>query len=176
MWLGLWVMLKYRTKNNYCNGLYLFGRLFDKAVFTFLTATFYLWVGKTNTAANVPNIGGLLFLWCAWALQQLSRHACAYLKRDASRRDSRFYAVLGIRPASGLACDLLPTKEGERDCLFCRVVLPAYGAGPYLPAIVMERPVYVREMSDGLYSPLTYLLYKVGTWSVPLQVSCHCVS
>ena len=25
----------------------------------------------------------------------------------------------------------------------------------------MERPVYVREMSDGLYSPLTYLLYKV---------------
>ena len=43
----------------------------------------------------------------------------------------------------------------------CRVVLPAYGAGPYLPAIVMERPVYVREMSDGLYSPLTYLLYKV---------------
>lgn len=43
-----------------------------------------------------------------------------------------------------------------------RVVLPAYGAGPYLPAIVMERPVYVREMSDGLYSPLTYLLYKVS--------------
>lgn len=42
------------------------------------------------------------------------------------------------------------------------MVLPAYGAGPYLPAIVMERPVYVREMSDGLYSPLTYLLYKVG--------------
>ena len=29
-------------------------------------------------------------------------------------------------------------------------------------AIVMERPVYVREMSDGLYSPLTYLLYKVS--------------
>lgn len=26
----------------------------------------------------------------------------------------------------------------------------------------MERPVYVREMSDGLYSPLTYLLYKVS--------------
>lgn len=42
-----------------------------------------------------------------------------------------------------------------------RVILPAYGAGPYLPAIVMERPVYVREMSDGLYSPLTYLMYKV---------------
>lgn len=55
----------------------------------------------------------------------------------------------------------------------CRVVLPAYGAGPYLPAIVMERPVYVREMSDGLYSPLTYLLYKVGTTSTLLQGLCH---
>lgn len=42
-----------------------------------------------------------------------------------------------------------------------RMMLPAYGAGPYLPAIVLERPVYVREMSDGLYSPLTYIVYKV---------------
>lgn len=41
-------------------------------------------------------------------------------------------------------------------------MLPAYGAGPYLPAIVLERPVYIREMADGLYSPLAYLLYKVG--------------
>lgn len=39
--------------------------------------------------------------------------------------------------------------------------MPAYGAGPYLPAIVLERPVYVREMNDGLYTPFTYLLYKV---------------
>ena len=39
--------------------------------------------------------------------------------------------------------------------------MPAYGAAPYLPAIVMERPVYIREMSDGLYTPFTYLLYKV---------------
>ncbi len=49
----------------------------------------------------------------------------------------------------------------NQESTLCRVVLPAYGAGPYLPAIVMERPVYVREMSDGLYSPLTYLVYKV---------------
>ncbi|KAK9906864.1 hypothetical protein WJX75_009364 [Coccomyxa subellipsoidea] len=104
MWLGLWVMLKYRTANNYRSWLYLFGRLFDKTCFTFLTATFYLWVGANNTAENEPNIAGLLFMW---------------------------------------------------------VILPAYGAGPYLPAIVMERPVYVREMSDGLYSPLTYLMYKM---------------
>jgi len=58
------------------------------------------------------------------------------------------------------AC-LFLVSELSQDFALCRVVLPAYGAGPYLPAIVMERPVYVREMSDGLYSPLTYLVYKV---------------
>ena len=41
-------------------------------------------------------------------------------------------------------------------------MMPAYGASPYLPSIVLERPVYVREMADGLYSPLAYLLYKAG--------------
>ena len=46
-------------------------------------------------------------------------------------------------------------------CCLRRVIMPAYGAAPYLPAIVLERPVYLREMSDGLYSPFTYLLYKV---------------
>ena len=46
-----------------------------------------------------------------------------------------------------------------------RVIMPAYGAAPYLPAIVLERPVYLREMSDGLYSPFTYLLYKVRALS-----------
>lgn len=65
MWFGLWVMLKYRTSNNYRSMLYLFGRLFDKACFTFLTATFYLWVGANNTAENEPNIAGLLFMWYA---------------------------------------------------------------------------------------------------------------
>lgn len=53
------------------------------------------------------------------------------------------------------------TTSTERRVQHDRVILPAYGAGPYLPAIVLERPVYVREMSDGLYSPLAYLTYKV---------------
>ena len=69
-----------------------------------------------------------------------------------------------------LQLSLTGTSE-RRELLACRVVLPAYGAGPYLPAIVMERPVYVREMSDGLYSPLTYLLYKVGAHSAAQALS-----
>ena len=30
--------------------------------------------------------------------------------------------------------------------------------------------MFVREMSDGLYSPLTYLLYKVGSLMVDLSL------
>lgn len=63
MWMGLYVMLKYRSARNYRSWLYLFGRLFDKTCFTFLTATFYLWVGADNSAQNEPNIAGLLFMW-----------------------------------------------------------------------------------------------------------------
>ncbi len=45
----------------------------------------------------------------------------------------------------------------------CRAILPAWGAGPYLPALVLERPIFVREMSDGLYTAFTYLTYKVSS-------------
>ena len=48
------------------------------------------------------------------------------------------------------------------DEITCRAILPAWGAGPYLPALVLERPIFVREMSDGLYTAFTYLTYKVS--------------
>lgn len=78
-----------------------------------------------------------------------------------------------VELVSGFPCEIavrLKVCNGRSDmcCLLHRVILPAYGAGPYLPAIVMERPVYVREMSDGLYSPLTYLMYKVRPHFCPI--------
>jgi len=41
-------------------------------------------------------------------------------------------------------------------------VLPAYGAASYVPSIVMERTLYVRERADGLYLPVTYLVAKMA--------------
>jgi ATP-binding cassette, subfamily G (WHITE), member 2 len=40
------------------------------------------------------------------------------------------------------------------------VILPAFGAASYTPAIVLERPLFVRERSDGLYRVITYLCAK----------------
>lgn len=78
--------------------------------------------------------------------------------------------------SAGLACCACPARRrrvapqsvaavalscGPRGAAAARrAILPAYGAGPYLPAIMLERPVYVREISDGLYTAFTYLLYK----------------
>ncbi len=41
------------------------------------------------------------------------------------------------------------------------VILPAFGAASYIPAIVLERPLFVRERNDGLYRVITYLCAKV---------------
>ena len=35
-----------------------------QSMFAFLTATFYLWVGCSDTAGNEPNLAGLMFMWC----------------------------------------------------------------------------------------------------------------
>lgn len=39
--------------------------------------------------------------------------------------------------------------------------LPAYGAAAYVPAIVLERPLFTRERNDGLYRVITYLCAKM---------------
>eukprot|EP01025_Chloroclados_australasicus_P041211 TRINITY_DN4350_c0_g1_i1.p1 TRINITY_DN4350_c0_g1~~TRINITY_DN4350_c0_g1_i1.p1 ORF type:complete len:528 (-),score=50.28 TRINITY_DN4350_c0_g1_i1:47-1465(-) len=46
--------------------------------------------------------------------------------------------------------------------LFMWCTLPAFGAASYVPAIVLERPLYVRERNDGLYRSITYLFAKIG--------------
>lgn len=41
------------------------------------------------------------------------------------------------------------------------VILPAFGAASYIPAIVLERALFVRERNDGLYRVITYLCAKI---------------
>ncbi|CAL5220797.1 g2870 [Coccomyxa viridis] len=45
--------------------------------------------------------------------------------------------------------------------LYMYTVLPGFAAISYMPGLVLERPLYVRERSDGLYSTITYLLSKM---------------
>lgn len=45
--------------------------------------------------------------------------------------------------------------------LFMWCTLPAYGAAAYVPSIIAERPVFIRERNDGLYRVITYLTAKI---------------
>ncbi|KAF8057935.1 ABCG31 [Scenedesmus sp. PABB004] len=45
--------------------------------------------------------------------------------------------------------------------LFLQVLAPICAAMMYLPSIGLERPLYIRERSDGLYRPVTYLVFKL---------------
>ena len=36
---------------------------------------------------------------------------------------------------------------------------PAFGAAAYIPSIMLARPLYFRERNDGLYRPITFLMY-----------------
>lgn len=45
--------------------------------------------------------------------------------------------------------------------LFMVVVLPAFGAAGYMPSLMLERPIFVRERADGNYRVFSYLTYKV---------------
>ena len=45
--------------------------------------------------------------------------------------------------------------------LFLFSILPGYAAASYMPCIVLERPLFVREVADGLYTPASYLAAKM---------------
>lgn len=45
--------------------------------------------------------------------------------------------------------------------LFLMVLAPICAAMMYLPSMGTERALYIRERNDGLYRPLTYLLFKL---------------
>ena len=42
------------------------------------------------------------------------------------------------------------------------VVPCAYRAAAYIPSLVLERPVYLRETADGLFRPITYISHKIA--------------
>lgn len=45
--------------------------------------------------------------------------------------------------------------------LFMWSTLPAFGAASYVPSIVLERALFIREKNDGLYRVITYLCAKM---------------
>ncbi len=56
--------------------------------------------------------------------------------------------------------------------LFMWALLPGFTAITFLPALVLERVLFIRERADGLYGPGAYLLHKLGIeFAVILPIS-----
>ncbi len=73
-----------------------------------------------------------------------------------------FIALLIFTLYFGIGDDHSPANVVNiSSMLFMWCTLPAFGAASYVPQIVMERSLYMRERADGLYKPLTYVLAKM---------------
>eukprot|EP00884_Botryococcus_braunii_P006507 jgi/Botrbrau1/15858/Bobra.40_1s0042.1 len=76
--------------------------------------------------------------------------------------DKVIFSLLIMSLFWGIGNKLVPNNVINISAvLFMWSTLPAFGAASYVPAIVLERPVFTREISDGLYQVITYLVYKM---------------
>lgn len=57
--------------------------------------------------------------------------------------------------------DAASNVPSQAALIYLCVAQPAWGAVAYVPNIMSERALYVRERHDGLYRPITYLAFKV---------------
>ncbi|KAJ1459412.1 P-loop containing nucleoside triphosphate hydrolase protein [Pelagophyceae sp. CCMP2097] len=80
-------------------------------------------------------------------------------------------ARLGDKVTYGLILASLYWGEGskQRDqahagnsaaVLWFIIIITGYTAAAYMPQLVMERPIFVREVADGCYTPVTFLVAR----------------
>ena len=71
------------------------------------------------------------------------------------------YGAMGAEWGGGQPCRRAAGRQAGTHAAPClmTMVLRAVCTG-IMPVLVLERPVYLRERSDGLYRPITYLIYK----------------
>eukprot|EP00884_Botryococcus_braunii_P004583 jgi/Botrbrau1/14125/Bobra.182_3s0068.1 len=102
-----------------------------------------------------------------WALRVLLRYRAGNNYRSMAFLAPRFlgnaiFAILVFTLYWRIGNDFSSSNTlNIAAVLFMWTTLPAYGSAAYVHILVLERPVYVRERADGLYTPGTYLLYKV---------------
>ncbi|KAK9804705.1 hypothetical protein WJX72_000974 [[Myrmecia] bisecta] len=77
--------------------------------------------------------------------------------------DKLIVALLIMTLYWGIGDDLSSVNANNISAvLFMWAILPGFSASSYVPAIVLERGLFVRERSDGLYRTITYLCFKLA--------------
>lgn len=122
-------------------------------------------VSATVAAELATKSGTTTPAW--WGVRTLLKYRMARDYRDAS--------FLGPRIADKMILSLIimslywrvgadhsqSNVNNLTAVLFLWAIMPGYTASAYVPALVLERSLFVRERADGLYRPVTYLLSKM---------------
>ncbi|KIZ07852.1 hypothetical protein MNEG_0105 [Monoraphidium neglectum] len=102
-----------------------------------------------------------------WSLWVLLRYRTFLNWRDPSFLAARLAdkVVMGALLVTlfwGMGADFsLENYLNIAALLFMWCTIPAFGAATFVPSLVMERPLFVRERHDGLYRVSTYLMMKM---------------
>jgi hypothetical protein len=96
---------------------------------------------RARARASAASANGSKF----YALQICRGVVCAHADAGKRNRSPR---------ASAWTASTSRCADSANTLLSCR-----FGAASYVPALTLEKPLYARERADGLYKPITYLLF-----------------
>lgn len=102
-----------------------------------------------------------------WGLRTLIKYRTTHHYKDGAFLGSRIadkvlMGFLILTLYLGVGDDFNPSNYiNMAAVLFMWVVMPAFGAAAYVPAITLERSLFTRERNDGLYTTFTSLAGKM---------------
>jgi len=102
-----------------------------------------------------------------WQILMLIKYRTSYNLRNPAWlgprvMDKLVFAFIILTLYLGIGDDFAPDNiVNITSSLFMWTVLPAFGAASYVPSIVLDRRLFVRERADGLYSVFAYLFAKI---------------
>ncbi|KAG2482622.1 hypothetical protein HYH03_018464 [Edaphochlamys debaryana] len=112
-----------------------------------------------------------------WGLKTLIKYRSSKNFKDPAFLGPRigdkiFIGLLVMTLYLGIGDNLAPDNlVNIAAVMFMWCTLPAFGASAYVPALVLERGLFTRERSDGLYLVITYLLSRLFD---ELVLACLC--
>lgn len=142
----------------YTQPAWLLPRALSPAIPVFLLATVYWSIGDELDAEHATSIAGRRAAARARLASQhpaLAAHLCQPARLPACQPAS--LPLPARQPACPPASACLPLPAAV---LFMVSTSCAYGSMGVLPTLVAERAVFLREVSDGLYLPITYLVHQ----------------
>ncbi|EFJ42159.1 hypothetical protein VOLCADRAFT_107413 [Volvox carteri f. nagariensis] len=104
------------------------------------------------------------WFWGLWTLikYRTSHNYCNPAWLGPRIGDKLLISLIILTLYLGVGDNMAPDNlVNVQSSLFMWALLPAFGAASYVPAIVLERRLFVRERSDGLYRVFTYLAAKL---------------